>query len=128
MTDARIVVVDDEVEVLNLLREFLSDCGYEVETASNAIEAEILLASDSVELAFLDVGLHGLRLARKAIAEGKRYILMSGSPVVVEMGEFGEVLQKPFKLAELQRIVERLMREEDRRPAVTNGARVLGLA
>jgi two-component system KDP operon response regulator KdpE len=107
MTQPRILVVDDEPEILGILQEALSDAGYEVVTASNAIEAEMLIDDPAVRLALIDVGMHGLRLARQALAAGKSFILMSGAPVVVEMGEFGEVLRKPFKLSQLLRLVDR---------------------
>lgn len=117
MADTRILVVDDEAAILDMLREFLGDCGYEVVTASNAIEAEVLLESDSIDLALLDVGVHGLRLAEKANAVGKSFILMSGAPVVVEMGEFGEVLRKPFQLGALRRAVARMLGDPAQRSA-----------
>ncbi len=110
MKDARILVVDDEAEVLELLKDFLEPQGYGVVTTESAIEAESLLSSSVIDLALLDVGVHGLRLARKARSFGKPFILMSGSPVIVAMGEFGTVLRKPFKLVALIRMVERAVR------------------
>jgi DNA-binding response OmpR family regulator len=120
MRDARILVVDDEVEVLDLLKKFLGDEGYEVVTAASVLEAESLLMSQRIDLAMLDVGMHGLKLGRKAMSLDKPFILMSGMPVVVEMGELGSVLQKPFKLAELGRIVERSLRRGRRGSRVAN--------
>jgi two-component system KDP operon response regulator KdpE len=116
MKDARILVVDDEPAVLALLRTALEEQGYEVLTTESAIEAESLITSPGVDLALLDVGMHGLRLGRKALSAGKPFILMSGMPVVIEMGELGGVLRKPFKLAEVTRIVERCL-ERSRRDA-----------
>jgi DNA-binding response OmpR family regulator len=113
MKDARILVVDDEADVLELLKEYLELQGYSVVTTSSAIEAESLLSSSVIDLAMLDVGVHGLRLARKARSFDKPFILMSGSPVIVEMGEFGPVLRKPFKLEALTRAVERAVRRRE---------------
>ena len=117
MNQTRILVVDDEPDVLDTLKEFLTDRGYAVVTAANALDAESLIESRSVSLALLDVGVHGLRLAKKALDEGKPFILMSGAPVVIEMGELGGVMRKPFRLAELQRTIERLLDAERARPA-----------
>ena len=113
MKDARILVVDDEAEVLELLKDYLELQGYGVVTTASAIEAESLLSSGVVDLALLDVGVHGLRLARKARSFDKPFILMSGSPVIVEMGEFGTVLRKPFKLEALSRMVEGAVRRRE---------------
>jgi hypothetical protein len=60
---------------------------------------------------------HGQRLAKNALDEGKPFNLMSGAPVVIEMGELGGVMRKPFRLAELQRTIERLLDAERARPA-----------
>jgi len=126
MKDARILVVDDEADVLELLKEYLELQGYGVVTTSSAIEAESLLSSGVIDLAMLDVGVHGLRLARKARSFDKPFILMSGSPVIVEMGEFGPVLRKPFKLEALSRMVERAVRR--REPPAFGGETAVRLA
>jgi len=126
MNDARILVVDDEADVLELLKEYLELQGYGVVTTSSAIEAESLLSGSGIALAMLDVGVHGLRLARKARSFDKPFILMSGSPVIVEMGEFGPVLRKPFKLEALNRMVERAVRR--REPPSFGGEAVVRLA
>jgi len=125
MRDARILVVDDEPEVLDLIRTWLEDQGYEVLTTESAIEAESLLTGPMIDLALLDVGVHGLRLGRKAMAEGKPFVLMSGMPVIIEMGEPGAVLQKPFKLAELTRVIQRCLERGRREAAIGDG---LGVA
>ena len=119
MNQTRILVVDDEPDVLDTLKEFLTDRGYAVVTAANALDAESLIESRSVSLALLDVGVHGLRLAKKALDEGKPFILMSGAPVVIEMGELGGVMRKPFRLKELQYTVERLLDANRARPAAS---------
>jgi DNA-binding response OmpR family regulator len=127
MKGARILVVDDEAEVLKLLKDYLEPQGYEVITTASAIEAESLLSSSGVDLALLDVGVHGLRLGRTARSLDRPFVLMSGAPVIVEMGEIGSVLRKPFKLDELARIVERALRRR-REAATFGGARAVGLA
>jgi two-component system, OmpR family, response regulator len=128
MKDARILVVDDEADILDLLRAWLEDQGYDVVTTQSAIEAESLVASPSIDLALLDVGMHGLRLGRKAMSAGKPFILMSGMPVIIEMGELGAVLRKPFKLGELQRVLERCLDGGKREIAVGAGAEIAGVA
>ena len=44
MTNARILVVDDENDIRELVREILSEEGYAVETAGNAAEARAACA------------------------------------------------------------------------------------
>ena len=44
MSNARILVVDDEADIRDLVQEILSEEGYEVETAGNAAEARAACA------------------------------------------------------------------------------------
>jgi DNA-binding response OmpR family regulator len=63
------------------------------------------IGSGNVDLAIIDVGAHGLRVAREATTRNIPSILMSGRPVIFEIGGLGEVLQKPFKLDELANLI-----------------------
>ncbi|SDM73054.1 Response regulator receiver domain-containing protein [Methylobacterium phyllostachyos] len=65
-----ILVVEDEPTVCELAAETLLDAGYRVLTASDAKQAEAILASESVDMLFTDIDLarntNGLALARRA--------------------------------------------------------------
>src|SRR5216684_4418495 len=89
--EIRVLVLDDEIALLDTLTDFLRDCGY------------------TVDLAILDVGAHGLRIAREAMTNGVPTILMSGYPVIIEIGAVGEVLRKPFTLETLKANIEKAM-------------------
>lgn len=68
MTESvRVLVVDDDPDVRDLLDDYLSEQGYEVRSASNAAAARALLDSEPPKVVLLDVGLpgeDGLSLAR----------------------------------------------------------------
>ncbi|HLW55678.1 MAG TPA: HD domain-containing phosphohydrolase [Candidatus Angelobacter sp.] len=55
----RILVVDDKLDTLLLLRELLSSRGYEIITATEAAEAEELVRSEKPDLVLLDVVMPG---------------------------------------------------------------------
>ena len=55
MTASRVLVVDDEADIRELLQEILSDEGYEVEVAANAAEARAARANHAPDLVFLDI-------------------------------------------------------------------------
>ncbi|HET9284999.1 MAG TPA: response regulator, partial [Candidatus Angelobacter sp.] len=64
----RILVVDDKLDTLLLLRELLSSRGYEIITATEAEEAKQIVHSERPELVLLDVvmpGKSGYELCRE---------------------------------------------------------------
>ena len=68
-TPARILLVDDEVDMLETCRRILVGGGYVVEVASSAAEAEKLLEASGFALLITDLvmpGKDGLALARLA--------------------------------------------------------------
>lgn len=107
--EIRVLVLDDEIALLDTLTDFLRDCGYTVYPAMQAVEASAHLRCGVVDLAILDVGAHGLRIAREAMTNGVPTILMSGYPVIIEIGAVGEVLRKPFTLETLKANIEKAM-------------------
>ncbi len=107
--EIRVLVLDDEIALLDTLTDFLRDCGYTVYPAMRAAEASAHLRCGVVDLAILDVGAHGLRIAREAMTNGVPTILMSGYPVIIEIGAVGEVLRKPFTLETLKANIEKAM-------------------
>ncbi len=115
----RILVLDDEIDLLDTLTGYLRDCRYTVYPAARAEDAITHLRRGTVDLAILDVGAHGLRVAREAMSVGIPTILMSGSPVILETGAVGEVMRKPFRLAALRTNIERAIAGRGRSGAVT---------
>jgi|APFre7841882630_1041343.scaffolds.fasta_scaffold02297_5 CheY-like chemotaxis protein len=58
--DKKILVVDDEVSVLSMLKETFGTAGYEVRTARNAEEALKILQTETIMVMFLDLRLPGM--------------------------------------------------------------------
>ena len=113
---ARILVVDDEAEVSELLVELLESRGYAVMTAGSAEEALEAMARRPVDLVISDVHLSGASgaslagdIARRWPQLAHRVILLTGDASALD----GAVpyLQKPFGLDEmLQAVAVRLSR------------------
>ncbi len=79
---AKIRVVDDEIEIRELLSEFLTMRGFEIETASRGSAAIEKIAADPPDLVLLDVrmpGMNGLQIlkAAKALHPGLGVIMVS---------------------------------------------------
>jgi putative two-component system response regulator len=108
----RILVVDDEEPIRNLLRRLLERQGYRCEMAADPAEARELLARNGgFELVLSDVnmpGESGLELARDVLGryDDVAVVLVSGTDepqyvdAALEHGAYGYVL-KPFKPNEL---------------------------
>ena len=65
--DRKILVVDDEVTILMMLREAFEEKGYEVVTAQSGEEALEILKKEKFKVMFLDLklpGMDGLELCR----------------------------------------------------------------
>ncbi len=56
----RILLVDDEPEFLEVLREFIATLGYPVETASNGPDALLAVLRNRPDLVCLDISMPGM--------------------------------------------------------------------
>ncbi len=120
MSAARILVVDDEAEIRGLLKEILSEEGYEVEVAADATQARTGRARQAPDLVLLDIwmpGTDGITLLREwsvSATDGAPVVMMSGHGTVetaVEATRLGafDFVEKPLSLAKLLRTVERAL-------------------
>ena len=119
---ARILVTDDNIRLRTVVRDILTQAGYEVETAGNGIEACQILERVPVDLLITDIvmpekegiqtiaGLHRERPDLRIIAmsgDGS-----DGAAFYLEMArEFGAdaTLSKPFSRAQLLDAVQGLL-------------------
>src|SRR5690349_3803234 len=102
-----VLVLEDEPELLETLMTYLEEeCGYVVHAAPDALAASAHLATQPIDIAVIDVGAHGLRVAREATTRNIPSIQMSGKRVIFEIGGIGEVLHKPFALRDLHEAIE----------------------
>ncbi len=120
MSNPHILVVDDEADIRGLLKEILSEEGYEVDVAANAAQARASRARQNPDLVLLDIWMpdvDGITLLREwsaANADGCPVVMMSGHGTVetaVEATRLGafDFVEKPLSLAKLLRTVERAL-------------------
>src|SRR6202142_2687654 len=141
MTASRILVVDDEADIRGLLKEILSEEGYDVEIAADATQARSARASQVPDLVLLDIWMpdtDGITLLREwSVTDGYDcpVVMMSGHGTVetaVEATRLGafDFVEKPLSLTKLLRTVKRALDAGPRRPSgkfVSAGA-VVGAA
>jgi len=83
---ARLLIVDDDPGIRDVVSEFLSRHGYEVDTAADGKEMEQLLGRAAYDLIVLDVmmpGEDGLAICRRISAQ-------PGGPAIIMMSAMGE--------------------------------------
>ena len=128
----RILVVDDEPDILLATRLLLQGAGYDVVEAKSGEEAVAVVAERRPDAVLLDLRMPGMdgwnvleRLRQDGLLEGLPVIVLSAhaSKATVdrslELGAAGYV-RKPFELADLRRALDRAL--ADRRSAEDTGA------
>jgi two-component system, NtrC family, nitrogen regulation response regulator NtrX len=120
MSASRILVVDDEADIRGLLKEILSEEGYEVDIAADASQARTSRATQVPDLVLLDIWMpdtDGITLLREwSHTDGYDcpVVMMSGHGTVetaVEATRLGafDFVEKPLSLTKLLRTVERAL-------------------
>ena len=121
MSSERILVVDDELFVRELLLEFLSTEGYEVSLADSGEKAVELMQTQPAEVVLIDLkmpGMDGIETFKqlKKIAPDSQTIIMTGYPTIessieaLRHGAYDYVI-KPFKLNDLKSSIEKALQE-----------------
>lgn len=129
MTQARILVVDDEPDIRELVRDILHDEDYQVTTAENGEAARSAFARETPDLVLLDIwmpDIDGITLLKEWSGGSKPacpVVIMSGHGTVetaVEATRLGayDFVQKPISLAKLLSIVSQALasRQQDVQP------------
>ncbi len=115
---ATILVVEDDTEVREAVRRYLTSKGHHVVEAANGIEALTQLKVQTVDLVLTDIDMpemHGIELIQRVRQE------MPEMPIVVitavheainvvehELG-IEHVLKKPFKFEELEAVLRQVL-------------------
>ena len=129
-TRPRILVVDDELDMVTLLQDLLQRAGFETHGAASGAEARRALAARAYELMLLDLRLKsedGLTLARQ-LREGSPMpiIMISGSSdetdrvLLLELAA-DDFLIKPFSPRELVARVRAVLRRYAAAPPARAG-------
>jgi DNA-binding NtrC family response regulator len=117
MSNAHVLIVDDEADIRALIKDILTDEGYGVTDAANANEARAARAERRFDLILLDIWMpdtDGITLLREWSDAGELncpVVIMSGHGTVdtaVEATRLGafDFVEKPLSLQKLLRTVE----------------------
>ena len=121
---ARILVVDDEVQVVHIFQDLLTQQGYQVEACDNGDDAILKVTTGKFDLVLTDInlpGVDGLEVIRAAKAADKDtcVILITGyasTTTAIDALRQGayDYITKPFDLWETAKAIE-LLTQENRR-------------
>lgn len=121
----RILVVDDDPYLLDLLIETLKTIGYEAGGAADAAQALTLLRQTAVDLVITDIkmpGMSGIELARRIHQEYPRLpvIFISGvfTSSILKTIDKEPHLPKPFRIGQLEELIARVVAEKSGEEAV----------
>lgn len=114
----RILVVDDEEQILETVTEMLRISGYECDGAANGLEALQKISKQQYQLVISDINMprmSGIRLFEKLQAIGYKgaFVFLTGYSVPNEMNyfinEIDGLLNKPVDMYKLTGIVKKLL-------------------
>ena len=132
IVDGRVLVVEDDVEIADVLRRSLRQEGYQVESAADGVQALERSAVFMPDLVVLDLGLprlDGIEVCRRLRTEGDVPILILTARAETEARVTGldsgadDYLVKPYERQELLARIRALLR---RRPPRGSASLVVG--
>ena len=134
MSTYQILVVDDEPDIRNLVRDILKDEGFDVETVASAAEARQYLFAHDPDLVFLDIWMSdedGISLLKEWHNQGGvkfPVLIMSGHGTVetaVEATQLGAsgFIEKPLTTAKLLQSVRNVLPEDPASSSVKQTSR-----
>ncbi|MBT8074019.1 MAG: sigma-54-dependent Fis family transcriptional regulator, partial [Xanthomonadales bacterium] len=120
MSQAQILVVDDEPDIRQLVQEILEDEDYAVQVAKDGESARLIYTQQKPDLVLLDIwmpDIDGISLLKEWSAAGKlesQVVIMSGHGTLetaVEATRLGafDFVQKPLSLAKLLATVRKAL-------------------
>jgi DNA-binding NtrC family response regulator len=118
----KVLVVDDEAIMRESIRDWLTDCGYDILTAENADEALDIIEKEKPGVAVIDLvlpGSDGLELLRKArqISPNIQVIIVTAYSSVhtaiaaIKEGAY-DYLEKPFPPEKVELLVAKLVERQ----------------
>jgi PAS domain S-box-containing protein len=121
--EAKILIIEDEDEVRQLLSDILTSEGHKVEVASNGSEGIEIFKSTTFDLVFSDLGMpdmSGWEVADaiKRVNSLVPIVLITGWNVEKKNSEkendcVDEVIQKPFEVKQVLRTVQEIMEHKE---------------
>lgn len=123
----KILIVDDEKDIRNLMQEIFSDEGYDVQVAANGVQARNAWRNQIPDLIFLDVWMpdvDGVNLLKEMkeekLLEHSAVVMISGHGTIetaIEATKIGayDFMEKPLSLTKLLTTAQRALKHQQLR-------------
>lgn len=111
----KILVIDDEKVIINMIQQLLEMHGHDVDTAYDGGEGIQKFDNDCFDMVITDIcmpGVDGNSVAKHIRNSDKKYVPvigMSGTPWTFKDNSFDTIFEKPFQLKALINTVEELI-------------------
>ncbi len=119
----KVLVIDDEIDICEMMRDIISPLGFEVLTTLSASEALTIVEKENVHLIISDImmpDMTGIDLIKQLRSKSYKYpvVFVSASDAdeyLVKALQYGasDFISKPFDSAELIDLVKRLLANVD---------------
>ena len=119
----RILIVDDEKNIVRSLTGVLSDEGYEISTTGDGVKALEIIQKDPPDLVLLDIwlpGMDGIEVLKtlKTYNSGVEVLIMSGHGTIdtaVKVTKLGaqDFIEKPFSLDRITESIQNTLQERN---------------
>lgn len=131
MPKPRVLIVDDETNIVSSLHGILEDEGYQIDTADDGLDALEQVQSDPPDLVLLDIwlpGMDGIEVLKtiKTYHPEIEVLIMSGHGTIdtavkaTKLGAF-DFIEKPFSLDQLVQSVEKALKLKQSRKTQHQG-------
>ena len=138
MPKERILVVDDEMNIANSLKEILSDEGYDVSVTEDGLNALDMIQSDPPDLLLLDVwlpGMDGIEVLKtvKTYHPEIEVLVMSGHGTIdtavkaTKLGAF-DFIEKPFSMDSLTQSIKGALGHKKKRSTKISNEALFGFS
>lgn len=124
MAEKKILVVDDEETIREMMEQVFSKAGYQVKTAESGEAAVALLREEKIHVMFLDLnlpGMSGIELCRHVRKDAPKSIIhaVTGYASLFELSEcreagFDDYFHKPVSMSTLLKAAEDAFEKLDR--------------
>lgn len=119
----RVLVVDDESEITEMISDYLSSVGFQVKAASDLHQAKSILSAEAFSLLIVDIFLGPNRMGGVELAESLKdsktpVVLISGNASVESLKRALNAgakyfFEKPFDMKELEKVCTEVIRNND---------------